>query len=101
MTFVESIQVCLKKYVDFNGIAVRSEFWWFVLFVFLVSLGLNFVSETIAGLWGLAMLLPELAVGARRLHDIGKSGWWQLLLLIPILGLVILIVLWVLPGKDE
>lgn len=100
MTFVESIRTCLTKYVDFNGVASRSEFWWFILFVFIVSIALNFVSPTLGGLFGLAMLLPELAAGARRLHDTGKSGWLQLLLLIPIIGLIVLIVLWVQPAKN-
>ncbi len=100
MTFVESIRTCLTKYVDFNGTASRSEFWWFVLFVFLVCVALNIVSPLVGGLFGLAMLLPELAAGARRLHDTGKSGWLQLLLLIPLIGLIILIVLWAQPGKS-
>jgi uncharacterized membrane protein YhaH (DUF805 family) len=100
MTFVESIRTCLTKYVDFNGVASRSEFWWFILFVFVVSIVLNWVSPMIGGLFGLAMLLPELAAGARRLHDTGKSGWLQLLLLIPIIGLIVLIVLWVQPAKN-
>jgi uncharacterized membrane protein YhaH (DUF805 family) len=100
MTFVESIRTCLTKYVDFNGVASRSEFWWFILFVLIVSVALNFVSPTVGSLFGLAMLLPELAVGARRLHDTGKSGWLQLLLLIPLIGLIVLIVFWVQPSKS-
>jgi uncharacterized membrane protein YhaH (DUF805 family) len=100
MTFVESIRTCLTKYVDFNGVASRSEFWWFILFVFIVSIVLNWISPLIGGLFGLAMLLPELAVGARRLHDTGKSGWLQLLLLIPLIGLIVLIVFWVQPSKS-
>src|SRR5688572_9211012 len=100
MTFVESIRTCLTKYVDFNGVASRSEFWWFILFVFVVSIVLNWVSPMLGGLFGLAMLLPELAAGARRLHDTGKSGWLQLLLLIPIIGIIVLIVFWVQPSKN-
>jgi uncharacterized membrane protein YhaH (DUF805 family) len=100
MTFVESIRTCLTKYVDFNGVASRSEFWWFILFVFIVSIVLNWISPLIGGLFGLAMLLPELAAGARRLHDTGKSGWLQLLLLIPIIGIIVLIVFWVQPSKN-
>jgi uncharacterized membrane protein YhaH (DUF805 family) len=99
MTFVDSIRTCLTKYVDFNGVASRSEFWWFMLFVFVVSAALNYVSPLVGGLFGLAMILPELAVGARRLHDTGKSGWLQLLLLIPLIGLIILIVFWVQESK--
>jgi uncharacterized membrane protein YhaH (DUF805 family) len=99
MTFAESVSTCLKKYVDFNGVASRSEFWWFMLFVFVATLVLGWVSPLVANIFGLAMLLPELAVGARRLHDTGRSGWWQLLLLLPVIGLIILIVFWVQESK--
>jgi uncharacterized membrane protein YhaH (DUF805 family) len=94
MTFAESIRVCFAKYADFNGAASRSEFWWFMLFVFLVTAALSLLSTTLCSLFGLAVLLPELAVGARRLHDTGRSGWWQLLLIVP-LGVIVLIVFWV------
>ena len=99
MTFAESVSTCLKKYVDFNGVASRSEFWWFILFVFIVAVVLGWASPLLANIFGLAMLLPELAVGARRLHDTGRSGWWQLLLLIPVIGVIILIVFWVQESK--
>ena len=99
MTFAESVSTCLKKYVDFNGVASRSEFWWFILFVFIVAVVLGWASPLLANIFGLAMLLPELAVGARRLHDTGRSGWWQLLLLLPVIGLIILIVFWVQESK--
>jgi len=99
VTFTESIRTCFSKYVDFNGVASRSEFWWFVLFVLLANLVLSWISPTLSYIFGLAVLLPELAVGARRLHDTGRSGWWQLLLLIPIIGLIVLIVFWVQESK--
>jgi len=99
MTFAESVSTCLKKYVDFNGVASRSEFWWFMLFVFIVAVVLGWASPLLANIFGLAMLLPELAVGARRLHDTGRSGWWQLLLLLPVIGVIILIVFWVQDSK--
>ena len=101
MTFQDSIRVCFKKYADFEGTATRSEFWWFILFVILVSAALQLFSQDLSGVWGIAILLPQLAVGARRLHDIGKSGWWQLFWLVPVAGLIVLIVLWALPGKSE
>jgi len=94
MTFAESIRTCFNKYADFNGTASRSEFWWFMLFIVLVGAALSLLSTTLASLFYLAVLLPDLAVGARRLHDTGKSGWWQLLLIVP-LGVIVLIIFWV------
>ncbi len=91
MTFGESIKACFTKYAAFDGRASRPEFWWFVLFTFLVSAGTSMVSQTLSGLFSLAVLLPSLAVGARRLHDIDKSGWWQLVGLIPFIGWIIMI----------
>ena len=99
MTFAESVRTCFSKYVDFNGVASRSEFWWFMLFAVLAGVVLGAVSVTVANVFALAILLPQLAVGARRLHDIGKSGWWQLLLLIPVIGLIVLIVFWAQPSN--
>lgn len=93
MTFQESIKVCFAKYADFTGRAIRSEYWWFALFTLLVSLVLSrVISEALAGLFNLAVLLPSLAVGARRLHDTGRTGWWQLLLFIPVIGWIVLLV---------
>ena len=91
MTFVESLQICFKKYADFNGRAKRPEFWWWALFVFLISLAAQMLSNTLSMLVSLGTLLPSLAVGARRLHDIGRSGWWQLVGLIPFLGWAVMI----------
>lgn len=100
MTFYESIRVCLTKYAEFNGRATRPEFWWFTLFITLVAAALTYLSESLTSIFLIAMLLPQLAVGTRRLHDIGKSPWWQLFLLVPIGGLVILGVLWAQPPTD-
>jgi len=99
VTFTESIRTCFSKYVDFNGVASRSEFWWFILFLFIAAVVLGAVSQTLGGIFSLATILPQLAVGARRLHDTGRSGWWQLLLLIPLIGLIVLIVFWVQESK--
>lgn len=94
MTFTESIRACFNKYADFNGRATRSEFWWFMLFLFLVSCALNLInrSGTLAGLFSLATFLPSIAVGARRLHDTNRSGWWQLLVLVPVIGWIVLLI---------
>ena len=91
MTFTESIQICFKKYAEFTGRAMRSEFWWWVLFTFLLSACSQLLSQKLGSIISLAVFLPSIAVTARRLHDIGRSGWWQLVGLIPIIGWVIMI----------
>ncbi|QLI81842.1 DUF805 domain-containing protein [Chitinibacter fontanus] len=102
MTFQESIQVCFKKYADFNGRASRSEYWWFALFAFLVSILLSASGAgLISGLFSLATLVPSLAVGVRRLHDLGKSGWFLLIALIPLIGALILIYWFIQPSTDS
>lgn len=101
MTFQEAIRVCLSKYADFNGQATRAEFWWFALFVILVTTALLYISEILSSVFLIAVLLPLLAVGARRLHDIGKSAWWLLYMLVPVGGLVALAFLWSQPGTAQ
>ena len=86
-----------KKYADFTGRARRKEFWMFVLFSFIVAIVLGIIDSIIGFqllgmLFSLGSLIPSLAIGARRLHDTGRSGWWQLLYLIPLIGLIIMIV---------
>ena len=78
----KAVKTCFNKYAEFNGRAARPEFWWFALFQFVVVVVLDTIYRPLGGLASLAMLLPGLAVAARRLHDIGKSGWFLLLLLI-------------------
>ena len=92
MDFGTSIKTCFSKYVDFSGKASRSEFWWFFLFCLILDLVLSCTG--FGAILSLVLLLPQLAVGARRLHDIGKSGWWQLIALIPVIGIIILIIWW-------
>ena len=91
MTFGESISTCFSKYATFDGRATRSEYWWFALFTFLASVILGMISETASGVFSLAVLLPSLAVGARRLHDTDRSGWFLLLWLLPIIGWIVLL----------
>ena len=100
MTFGESIKTCFSKYADFNGRATRSEFWWWALFVLLVSAAVGIISEVLSGVFSLAVLLPYLAVGARRLHDTDRSGWLQLIALIPLVGWIVLIVWFAQEAKE-
>ncbi len=100
----------LKKYAVFEGRARRKEYWMFVLISFLISLVLAVlessadIGDMLTNIYSLAILVPTLAVGVRRLHDVGKSGWWLLIGLIPLIGLIILIVLFArdsVPGSNK
>ena len=107
MNFTKSIEVCFKKFATFDGRAKKSEFWWFQLFCLIVEFtGIIFdwLMGYESGFFELVayviVLLPSLAVGARRLHDTGRSGWWQLLYL-TIIGIIVLIVWWVADGDKK
>jgi uncharacterized membrane protein YhaH (DUF805 family) len=96
----------LKKYAVFDGRARRTEFWMFALFTFLITLALGIVegvlfgdSSFLSGLYSLGVLLPSVGVSIRRLHDTGRSGWWLLITLIPILGTIVFIVFAVQEGE--
>jgi len=101
MTFQESIKTCFNKFADFNGRAKLPEYWWFALFCFGGSLVLEFAHTYVSWLFSLATLIPSLAVGARRLHDTNKSGWFQLLWIIPILGWLAMIYFLIMQGDAE
>ena len=105
MSFVNSIQTCLAKYFDFTGRAGRPEFWYFVLFVCIVQAIIVIVFNSsqqainvLSGVADLAFLFPLLAAGARRLHDTDRSGWWQLIQAIPLIGIIVLIYFFCLRG---
>lgn len=100
MTFEESTRVCLTKYATFEGRASRSELWWFVLFLVLVSIACGIFSDKVSAVFTIATLLPAIAVGTRRLHDTDKSGWMQLIGLIPIVGWILVIVWLCQAGKE-
>ena len=94
----------LENYVTFSGRANRAQFWWFVLANFIISIVLQLLGNAasiftlVAGLYALAVLLPSLAVAIRRLHDTNRSGWWILIALIPLVGIIILIVFYATAG---
>jgi uncharacterized membrane protein YhaH (DUF805 family) len=88
---------CLKKYAVFSGRARRQEFWIFFVATFVVGCVVGWI-PIIGWLISLAMVVPSLAVGGRRLHDTNRSALWLLLLLIPLVGFIILIVFWVQEG---
>jgi len=102
----------LSKYAVFSGRAGRREYWMFLLFNLIFSIAARFVDMTsgseailmgmrpVSLAYGLAVALPSLAVGVRRLHDIGYSGWWMLLLIVPFIGPVALLVMFCLAGDQ-
>ena len=103
MDFQTSIKTCFNKYADFSGRALRSELWWFVLFGFLGGIITTIIDIMILGypievngpmylIFLVAMFIPSIAVTARRLHDVNRSGWWQLIEL-TIIG-ILLIIIW-------
>lgn len=105
MGFGEAIQSGFRRYVDFAGRSSRSEFWFWVLFAFIAQIVAGIIDAIVlgmgilGGLVALALLLPGLAVSVRRLHDIGRTGWWVLIGLVPVVGLIVLIVFYVKPGQ--
>jgi uncharacterized membrane protein YhaH (DUF805 family) len=102
MTFSEAISSGFRNYVGFSGRASRSEFWYWILFTFLVGIVTTIIDlgvlsskvEPFSSIWSLVTFLPSLAMGIRRLHDTDRSGWWWLISLIPLIGIIVLIVFW-------
>ena len=98
MNFTDAIKACFAKFADFTGRAKRPEYWWFALACFGGSLLLEVAGSYVSWAFSLATLVPSLAVGARRLHDMNKSGWMQLIWIVPILGWIYMIYLLAQPG---
>ncbi|QZE15389.1 DUF805 domain-containing protein [Halosquirtibacter laminarini] len=91
---------CFKNYAQFNGRAGRREYWMFILFNMIVSFLISFINPILGYIYSVAVIIPGLAVSVRRLHDLGKSGWFYLLCLIPIVGWIILIVWFATKGEE-
>ena len=117
MNFMDAVRSGFNNYANFSGRALRSEYWWWVVFAWIAgviarildsALGLRIYEATangmqqsagpIAAIVGLALLIPGLAVAVRRLHDTDRSGWWLLLSIIPIIGWIVLIVFLAMAG---
>lgn len=101
IAFVDAVKRAFAKYATFTGRASRSEYWWFFLFNVIVSVVLTIVFAPLSGLYSLATLIPGVAIGVRRLHDIGRSGWWLLIGLVPLVGVVVLIVFFVMASEPR
>lgn len=106
-----AIRRVLSNYATFSGRAPRAEFWWWWLAVLITLLITSIIDAMIFGtgpesgqpismLVSLGLLLPNIAVAVRRMHDIGKSGWWLLLAFIPLIGGLILIYFYVQPSQE-
>ena len=101
----------LKNYATFSGRATRSEFWFFMLFNIIISICLgiigllfdetNVLSGILQAIYSLAVLIPNIAVSSRRLHDINKSGWWQLIIIIPLIGAILLLIYYCTDSKED
>jgi uncharacterized membrane protein YhaH (DUF805 family) len=98
MSFTEAVRDGLSKYATFSGRSSRAAYWWFYLFavlVFIAAVIIDVALKTggiVYGLSVLALLLPNLAVTVRRLHDIGRSGWWFLISIVPLIGFIVMLV---------
>jgi uncharacterized membrane protein YhaH (DUF805 family) len=103
MSMFDWYRKVISQYVDFSGRARRSEYWYFALVNIIIGFVLGLVDSIIGttssggfgilgGIYLLAILVPSIAVAARRLHDTGRSGWWLLIGLIPIIGAIVLLV---------
>ena len=95
MDFQTSIKTCLNKYADFSGRASRSEYWWFMLFYIISYIAIVAISAVLhmpfLVIVILGFFIPGIAVGSRRLHDTGKTGWLQLIGIIPLIGLILIV----------
>jgi uncharacterized membrane protein YhaH (DUF805 family) len=97
MSFGQAISTCFSKYVMFSGRAGRPEYWYWVLFVLVASIVLSIIDRVLPFgllrlLFALATILPGIAVGCRRLHDVDRSAWWLLIAFVPVVGAILLIV---------
>ena len=111
MDFQTSVKTCFKKYADFSGRALRSEMWFFALFVTLGCIVATIIDIMILGysievngpmylIFSVAVFIPSIAATARRLHDVNRSGWWQLIEL-TIIGILLILVWNVTEGEKK
>ncbi len=101
--FVEYLKT---QYTNFSGRASRPDYWYFALCVFVISLVLAIIDAVIGvrlftSIFSLAILIPSVGLGVRRLHDLGRPGWWYFMVLVPLVGGIALLVLFCMKGEDK
>lgn len=95
------------QYTNFNGRVSRAQYWYFILGYVIVAIPLGIIDGILFGgqvlglLLSLALLVPSIGIGVRRLHDLGKPGWWYFMVLIPLVGAIALLVLFCMKGEDK
>lgn len=104
---MEHFTAAFNNFANFSGRATRTQYWMFALVYFLIIVGLT-ILEVVIGfpailstIVSLVLLVPSISYATRRLHDMGRSGWWQLLLFVPVLGLIIILIMLCMPTKPE
>lgn len=90
--FLTAIKLFFTRYTDFQGRSRRSEYWWVVLFNCLASGIISAILGDLGWIWTVVTFVPGIALAVRRLHDVGKSGWWYLWVLLPFVGQIILLI---------
>ena len=102
--FFDAIKLFFRNYTNFKGRSTRSEYWWWALAVFIIAFvltilqaltmysKLSYLFSGIQVLWGLAIVIPSIALSIRRVHDVGRSGWWFLINLVPVVGGIVFLV---------
>lgn len=102
--FVDAVKLFFSNYTNFKGRSTRSEFWWWMLATVIIGIVLNILGalaspfKIIMGLYSLGILVPSVALYIRRMHDVGKSGFWVLINLVPIVGFIVFVVFAVQPS---
>ena len=98
---VDATKLYFTRYADFKGRSRRSEYWWATLAIGILGTVIGAILPDLAWIWTLATLVPSLAMCVRRLHDVGKSGWWYLISLIPLVGCILLLVWFCTDSKED
>jgi uncharacterized membrane protein YhaH (DUF805 family) len=105
MDFITAVKTCFSKYFTIEGRAARSEYWWFYLFTLILTIIANLIDVSMQNILfslivTLAILAPSICAAIRRMHDKDKSGWWLLILFVPLIGLLYILYLFVTRGTE-